>query len=299
MRRQGLSLQSADFQDRAVSPVRELGAYEALWAKQSATLKSIAKMFRENPGSVPSDFVSESDAEKHYRLALSAIKNSGIERFGIRVHGAGEYPLALRHADHPVEVLYYRGWWDLVNTRCVAVVGTRDPSTDGRRRTVKIVKALVKDRFTVVSGLARGIDAVAHQTAIENDGWTIGVIGTPITKFYPKKHKFLQQKIADDHLIISQVPIVRYMNQNPSFNRYFFPERNITMSALTEATIIVEASNKSGTLVQARAALKQNRKLFILDSCFRHSDLTWPKKFEERGAIRVCDYDDVIRHLAH
>ena len=69
------------------------------------------------------------------------------------------------------------------------------------------------------------------------------------------------------------------------------------MSALTEATIIIEASNRSGTLVQARAALKQNRKLFILDSCFKRPDLTWPRKFLEKGAIRVGDYADVSRHL--
>ena len=76
-------------------------------------------------------------------------------------------------------------------------------------------------------------------------------------------------------------------------NRLFFPQRNITMSALTEATVIIEAGNTSGTLTQARAAIAQGRKLFILDSCFQRSDLTWPRRFEEQGAIRVREYEQI------
>src|SRR5206468_1805341 len=104
--------------------------------------------------------------------------------------------------------------------------------------------------------------------------------------------------IANDHLVISQVPIVRYLRQDHRANRYFFPERNATMSALTEATIIVEAGDHSGALVQARHALKQRRKLFILDSSFRDPSITWPAKFVEQGAIRVSEYDEVKNYLA-
>ena len=92
--------------------------------------------------------------------------------------------------------------------------------------------------------------------------------------------------------------MVRYERPNPTQNRIFFPERNITMSALTEATVIVEAGETSGTLVQARHALKQKRKLFILESNFHNPSLTWPHRFEERGAIRVRDYEDIREHLA-
>jgi len=92
--------------------------------------------------------------------------------------------------------------------------------------------------------------------------------------------------------------VKRYATQDYRLNRLFFPERNITMSALTEATVIVEASETSGTRVQARAALQQGRKLFILDSCFRDKRLTWPHRFAERGAIRVVYYDDIRQHLS-
>jgi DNA processing protein len=80
-------------------------------------------------------------------------------------------------------------------------------------------------------------------------------------------------------------------------NRFFFPERNVTMSALTEATIIVEAGETSGTLTQARAALYQGRKLFILNSCFEREDLTWPARFEAQGAVRVREPDDIWKAL--
>lgn len=287
-----------DFQLRAIVPARELGAYEALWAQETATFKTIADTFRRHPGAVPSDFVSRADAEHYSRLALGTIRAAGIKHFGIRVHGAGEYPPKLRDAEHPVELLYFQGNWDITNSRCVAIVGTRKPSDDGIRRAVKLTRALVNGGFTIVSGLAQGIDTVAHTTAEEAGGRTVAVLGTPISSCYPADNKSLQQRIADKFLLISQVPIVRHSRQSPNGNRLFFPERNVTMSALTEATVIVEAGNTSGTLVQARAALKQNRKLFILDNCFRNSGLTWPSKFLERGAIRVADFEEIRARLA-
>ena len=293
-----LALDNRDFENLAVSPLRELGAYEALWAKEGTWFKSIADGFRAHQDAVPSDFASETDIEKHARLALGAIRTAGIKHFGLRVHGAGEYPQKLRDADHPIELLYFQGLWDLVNTRCVAVVGAREASDAGLQRAALLAKYLATDKFTVVSGLARGVDTAAHTAAMEAGGYTIAVLGTPITEYYPAENRELQQRIADHHLVISQVPIVRYANQNFQGKKHFFPERNVTMSALTEATVIVEASDTSGTLVQGRHALKQGRKLFIMDNCFRHPSLKWPAKFAELGAIRVGDYGDIRKHLA-
>lgn len=292
-----LALDQNDFDARAVSPLRELGAYEALWDRPGASFKKIADMFRERPGGVPSDFVSPGDADAYARKVLEILRRAGIEKFGVRVHGAGEYPRKLRDAVHPIELLYFQGWWDLVETRCVAVVGARNPTEEGQARAKRLVKLLVDDGYTIVSGLARGIDTVAHTTAIESGGRTIAVIGTPICVSYPKENVGLQQQIAKEYLLISQVPVCRYSQQSPKQNRLFFPERNVTMSALTEATVIVEAGETSGTLVQARAAFQQGRKLFILESCFQNKDLTWPARFAREGAIRVREYEDIEKHL--
>ncbi len=292
-----LNLESANFQERAISPFHEMGAYEALWSRPATTFKSLSEQFARHPGSVPSDFVSPSDARECATFVKQRFDEAHLNGFGIRVHGAGEYPGKLRDAAHPVAVLYYQGWWDLAYSRSIAVVGTRKPSGEGLTRAQRLVRALVVDDFTVVSGLAAGIDRAAHETAIDQGGRTIAVIGTPLSHVYPKENGDLQRHIAEHFLIISQVPLRRYESQDYRHNRGFFPERNVTMSALTEATVIVEAGETSGTLIQARAALKQGRKLFVLDNCFRDSRLTWPRKLAEKGAIRVSDYDDIRRHL--
>ena len=282
----------------AVSPFHEMGAYEALWRKSETTFKTLAERFARNPGSVPSDFVPGVEARENATFVKQRFEKAQIGRFGVRVHGTGDYPQKLRDATHPVELFYYQGWWDLAYSRSVAVVGTRKPSREGKLRARRLVRLLVADGFTVASGLAAGIDRVAHETAIGEGGHTIAVIGTPLSHSYPKENRDLQRQIASDFLLISQVPLRRYESQDYRRNRGFFPQRNVTMSALTEATIIVEAGVTSGTLIQARAALRQGRSLFILDSCFRNPRLTWPAKFAEKGAVRVTDYDDIRRGLS-
>jgi DNA processing protein len=281
-----------------ISPAIELGAYEALWTKAGVWFKSLAERFRAHPGALPSDLLANPDEAHEFSIRVREIlSNRGVSHFGLRINGAGEYPLKLRDAQYPVELIYYRGWWDLVETRSVAVVGSRKPTSEGVKRTEQLVRHFAEDKFTIVSGLATGVDTIAHLTAIENGASTIAVVGTPLSECYPKENRELQEYIAQKHLLISQVPVCRYLDQDYRSNRFFFPERNITMSALTEATIIVEASDTSGTLIQARAAIKQGRKLFILDSCFHRSDVKWPRTYEEKGAIRVRDYEDIRRHL--
>ena len=292
-----LETASQDFEDQAVSPLMELGAYEALWDEPDASFKRLAEKFAQVPGSVPSDFVSPARANEYGEAVSRQLRKTG-ERFGVRINGAAEYPRRLRDAAYPVELLYYRGWWDLVESRSVAVVGTRKPSKEGVARARRVVSELVRDNFTVVSGLAAGIDTVAHTTTLEKGGRTIAVLGTPLTHSYPAANRELQSRIAREHLVISQVPVRRYERQTPKVNRFFFPERNVTMSALTEATIIIEAGETSGTLIQARAALQQGRKLFILRSCFENKALSWPRKLADQGAICVTEYDDIRKRLS-
>ncbi len=276
----------------------EMGAYEYLWKQPSSSTKRLAELFESNPGSLPSDLVDEDLAQQAADEVVEYFTKRGIKRFGVRINGARDYPSRLRDAVDPVELLYFLGSWELAESpRRVAVVGTRKVSEAGAARTRKLVRALVDYDFTIVSGLAQGVDTIAHTTAIECGGRTIAVIGTPISEVYPKENAELQRSLATDYLVVSQVPLLRYKAQGPNVNRFFFPERNKTMSALTEATIIVEASETSGTLTQARAALDQGRKLFILESNFHNAAISWPTKFEKLGAIRVRDVDDVLREF--
>ena len=124
------------------------------------------------------------------------------------------------------------------------------------------------------------------------------MIGTPLSVYYPRDNKNIQRFIGEKYLVISQVPVCCYDPMDYKARPHFFPARNATMSALTEATVIVEAGNTSGTLTQARAALKQQRKLFILESCFRNKELTWPRFYEDQGAVRVASAKQILEHLA-
>jgi DNA processing protein len=278
---------------KTISPLLEMGAYEALWSEPGASFRRIAERLRSRPDALLSDFVPHPRAMDTARRAVDILRQREVRIFGVQIHRAGEYPRKLRDAQNPLELLYYQGWWGLVERRSVAVVGTRKPSSEGKLRTRKLVCQLVEDGWTIVSGLAAGIDTEAHRTALAAQGQTIAVIGTPLSETYPKDNRDLQAELAENHLVLSQIPILRYYQQSWKLNRHFFPERNITMSALTEATIIVEAGNTSGTLIQARAALQQKRKLFILDSCFQNPELTWPARFEQLGAIRVMGFDEI------
>ena len=282
-----------------ILPQQEMCAYESLWTGQGAWFANIADLFRANPGAVPSELVPHGEIQKAQERLIALLGEERFRRVGIRVNGAGEYPAKLRDADHPVEVLYYLGNWELVETPSVAIVGTRNPSQEGALNAGRIANSLSKAGYTIVSGLAKGIDAAAHQAAIAAGGATVAVIGTPLYEYYPKENRDLQDKIAEEHLLISQVPFLRYSDQNYKTNRLFFPARNVTMSALTKATIIVEAGNTSGTLVQARAALAQGRKLFILESCFRNRELNWPARFEKQGAIRVRNVTEIMDVLGN
>lgn len=284
--------------DKPVNTRAEIGAYEYLWQQPNTSTKKLAELFEGHPGRLPSDLVDEATALHAAAQVIAQFEKRGIKRFGVRINGTLDYPARLRDAREPVEVLYFLGSWELAEApRRVAVVGTRKVSPEGIARTRKLVRGLVEHDFTIVSGLAQGVDTIAHQTAIECGGRTIAVIGTPISEVYPRENAELQRRIATDFLLVSQVPVLRYKAQGPNGNRLFFPERNKTMSALSEATIIVEASETSGTLIQARAAFDQGRKLFILESNFQNPDITWPARFEKLGAIRVRDLDDILHEL--
>lgn len=284
--------------ENTISVYDELVAYETLWGLQNETLRTIAEMFKKRR-TLPSKLLqSKTDMFEVPRIqnevkALLARKKG----FSVCVHGDFQYPERLQEARYPIELFYYRGDLGILESPSVSVVGSRKATDMGKKRAREIVMALTENHYTIVSGLAVGIDTVALKTAIDRKSPVIGVIGTPIDQYYPKENKNLQDRIAAEYLLISQVPFYRYHTEHFSVRRFYFPQRNETMSALSEATVIVEASDTSGTLIQARAALAQNRKLFILNSCFENKDITWPKRFEDR-AIRVRAVDDILNALS-
>ncbi len=182
--------------------------------------------------------------------------------------------------DGDVQV-YFAGDITLLKRPCVSVVGTREVTEDGRRRALRLGRELTSFGIVVTSGLARGVDAAAHTSAISSGGRTIAVIGTPLDKAYPIENAHLQEEIYTDHLLISPFLIgQRVFKTN-------FPARNRVMAALSDATVIVEASDTSGTLHQAAECLRIGRWLFIVRHVAEDPRLSWPKKFLSHPRTQV------------
>ena len=147
-----------------------------------------------------------------------------------------------------------------MKSRCLGVVGTREPSMYGRQCTEKFVSALAKLKLTIVSGLARGVDAVAHRTALMNDGKTVAVVATGIDVVFPASNAVLCDDIARNGLVITE-----YAPGTPAL-AYNFPERNRIISGLSAGVLVTEAGLKSGSLITADCAVKQGKELFIIPS---------------------------------
>ena len=160
----------------------------------------------------------------------------------------------------------------------VSLVGSRKASPEGLARTRSLVRALVEHHIVVVSGLAEGIDTAAHMAAIEAGGRTIAVLGTPLDQSYPASNAALQASMSIDQLVISEFPA------GYSVTPKNVPIRNRTVALLTDATVIVEAGEKSGTVHQGWEALRLGRLLFLLENVARDPSLSWPTKMIHYGA---------------
>lgn len=192
---------------------------------------------------------------------------------------------------HAPDLLFYEGNLDLLSGgRRVSVVGSRDATLEGIKRAMMVAKMLIKHDITIVSGLAEGIDTIGHTTAIENGGRTIAVLGTPLDQVFPKSNEKLLEKIKLNHLAISQFP------ENYPTTRKNFPIRNRTMALISDATIIIEASENSGTRHQGWEALRLGRTVFILENIIKDSSISWAKEMLKYGAqiLNKDNADDYI-----
>ena len=267
----------------------EMGAYECLWERHG-NWSRLEKFLRAAAHGKISELVGEAAARAGAERAHRVLGGAGIRRYGARFRTEAAYGDKLRAADSIPPCLYFQGRWELAEMPSVAVIGTRNPTAAGARRARRLTRLLANDGYAIVSGLAQGIDAAAHAAALEAGGATIAVMGTPLQRQYPAENRALRAELAANHLVLTQFPTVAETRP------HCFPERNRTMSALSDATVIVEAGERSGTRAQAQAALEQGRGLFILDSCFRRG-LRWPERFEARGAVRLRGYEELRQRL--
>ncbi|SEP56758.1 DNA-processing protein DprA [Piscibacillus halophilus] len=174
-----------------------------------------------------------------------------------------DYPDSLKTIPDPPLILYWKGNIDIIKSKKISVIGSRDPSSFAQKKVNLFVNSLLKNRVTVVSGLAYGIDSMAHSYTLSNGGFTIAVIGFGFNHIYPKEHMNLFQQISNHGLVLSEY------HPNTKAKKWHFPERNRIISGLSAATLIIEAAERSGTMITADQALEQGKEVFVVpDSIF-------------------------------
>ena len=217
---------------------------------------------------------------------IEAWQHEGIQI--LTVLDAG-YPTNLRSVHNRPPFVFVQGGLRPDDDRSIAVVGTRQTSSEGLDRAARIAGGLADAGFTVVSGLAKGVDAAAHGAALGHDRRTVAVIGTGLRRAYPPEHAALQDRIAKEGAVVSQF----WPDAPPT--KTSFPMRNVVMSGLALGTVVIEASHTSGAKMQARFALEHGRPVFLLESLLAHE---WAREYAERpGAHVVAGADDVVERV--
>jgi DNA processing protein len=204
-----------------------------------------------------------------------------------------DYPANLRQIADPPPFLFVRGTASLTDPNCIAIVGARAASDIGRRMAQRLGLELAAKGFTVVSGLARGIDGEAHQGALDAHGKTLAVLGCGVDVIYPPEHRKLAEAIiAGGGALISELPI----GSQPLAEN--FPTRNRILSGLCLGVVIVEAAEKSGSLITARMALGQDRQVFAVPGSPLTGKTRGSNRLLKEGAKLVECVEDVIEELA-
>jgi DNA protecting protein DprA len=184
--------------------------------------------------------------------------------------------------------VFYAGELDLLDAPTVSIVGTREVSEVGWKRASQLARELVRRGVTIVSGLAKGVDTAALTSAISNQGRVAAVIGTPLDKAYPAQNWELQQQIYAHHLLMSP------FKEGDRVFKSNFPVRNRVMAAVSDATVIIEATDTSGTLHQAAECVSLGRWLFIARSVVEDKSLKWPAKFLNQPKVGVLSSPDEV-----
>ncbi len=216
------------------------------------------------------------------------VKRSGVTAY---TWDDPEYPQGLRTIDRSPPVIYVRGALTPQDELAVAVVGTRHASAYGREVAHNVATALAQNGVTVVSGLALGVDTVAHRAALEAGGRTIAVLGSGLDELYPAQNRALAESIAAQGAVVSDYAL----GTKPDARN--FPPRNRIISALSRAVVIVEAGSRSGALITAEFAAEQGRELFAVPGSILNSGSVGCNNLIRDGATPLLSIDDVLSFL--
>lgn len=201
------------------------------------------------------------------------------------------YPQRLKEIEQPPPVLYLRGEYLPDDLFAVAIVGTRRVTPYGRQITEELASYLGSHGITVVSGLARGVDAIAHQAALKVGGRTIGVLGSGVDKIYPPEHRQLAERMMENGSIMSD-----YAPGTPP-DASNFPPRNRIISGLSLAVVVIEAGETSGALITAEFAAEQGREIFAVPGSILAPQSKGTNKLIQQGALPLLSINDLMQAL--
>ncbi len=205
--------------------------------------------------------------------------------------GSSEYPRLLAEISNPPECLWTRGDRSLFARKAIAVVGARDASREGVEIAYQIASDLARAGIVIVSGLARGIDSAAHAGAIDGGSTTIAVLGTGIDRVYPAENKDLHERIATQGLLVTEF----HPGAHPEL--FHFPQRNRIISGLSKAVVVVEARERSGSLITARLAGDQGRDVMVVPGPTRSGQNRGGHALLRDGAKLVESAVDILQEL--
>lgn len=273
------------------SEVSLLGSAIKLWEQ----LHPPAEMRYENYMLTFAELRADDDSDLHLKHAMETVQSWDDSRdFGVVSVLDDAYPTALREIHQMPPMLFTKGELRPGDVG-VSVVGTREPSEIGRSIAANVAKGLVDRGISVISGLAAGIDAVAHEATLGAGGRPIGVIGTGINKVYPAAHRELHERVAAAGVLVSQF----FPDAPPT--KQSFPMRNVTMSGMGRASIIVEAGERSGTRIQARVAVEHGRPVILTDLVVKTTK--WGKELQRRPGVYVAgsttEVMDIVAQLVN
>jgi DNA processing protein len=202
-----------------------------------------------------------------------------------------DYPVRLKEIDTPPPVLYVWGELDPNDRWAVAIVGTRRMTSYGESVTQELASALAMNGITIISGMARGIDGVAHRTALANGGRTIAVLGSGLDQLYPPEHRRLAKEISEHGAVLTDYPL----GTKPEARN--FPPRNRIISGLALVVVIIEAGEGSGALITAHFAVDQGREVFAVPGKINSRTSIGTNKLIRDGAIPLLSVEDVLEAL--
>lgn len=197
------------------------------------------------------------------------------------------YPQKLREIYRPPLILFAQGNLKLLQENVITIVGSRQATDYSQLVLNKIVPQLVKSNFVIASGLAMGVDVMAHSATLNNGGKTIAVIGNGLNHFYPERNSQIQRQIINEGLVLSE-----YLPDTPP-RPFRFPERNRILAGIANSVIVTEAKEKSGSLITANIALQENRNIYAVPGPINSQLSIGPNKLIAAGATPITDFSSL------